>query len=157
VLQIVITASASLGDKPEVVWVAFMNAVAAFHDRLEERPPYRFVHGDATLVERQLAERLREAGREVATCPADWKSHGREAGWRRNEWMVERADALIAVWDGYSASTLHAASLAAVRGIPWECRIIGQQKGWFGAQDIHPRHLAPWEEEEVEQLGELVG
>lgn len=41
----------------------------------------------------------------VESYPADWKKHGRAAGPIRNQQMAERADALIAVWDGESRGT----------------------------------------------------
>ena len=39
--------------------------------------------------------------------PADWKSHGKSAGYVRNTSMAEYADALIAFWDGKSKGTQH--------------------------------------------------
>lgn len=36
---------------------------------------------------------------------AEWKAHGRGAGIIRNQKMAEVADALIALWDGYSTGT----------------------------------------------------
>lgn len=36
---------------------------------------------------------------------ADWKTHGRSAGPRRNREMANYADALIAIWDGESRGT----------------------------------------------------
>lgn len=38
---------------------------------------------------------------------ANWKTHGRSAGYKRNTQMAEVADALIAVWDGKSNGTKH--------------------------------------------------
>lgn len=44
-------------------------------------------------------------GKAIEIYPADWDRHGKAAGPQRNQWMIERADALIAVWDGHSAGT----------------------------------------------------
>jgi glycerophosphoryl diester phosphodiesterase len=41
----------------------------------------------------------------VKEFPADWKKFGRAAGVKRNREMALYADALIAVWDGYSRGT----------------------------------------------------
>lgn len=39
--------------------------------------------------------------------PADWNTHGKSAGYKRNAEMAEFADALIAFWDGESKGTRH--------------------------------------------------
>ena len=44
--------------------------------------------------------------------PADWKTYGRSAGYRRNEQMADYADAVIAVWDGSSRGTKHMIDIA---------------------------------------------
>ena len=49
--------------------------------------------------------------------PADWRKHGREAGFRRNEEMANSADALIAVWDGDSPGTRHMIATAKRKGL----------------------------------------
>lgn len=47
----------------------------------------------------------RNAGIPVDVHPADWRTHGKGAGPRRNAYMVAHADALIALWDGRSKGT----------------------------------------------------
>jgi predicted Rossmann-fold nucleotide-binding protein len=54
---------------------------------------------DAAVAE---ARRLRMA---YEVYPADWTRHGRRAGMIRNAEMVERADAVVAFWDGESRGT----------------------------------------------------
>ncbi len=49
--------------------------------------------------------------------PADWRKHGRGAGFRRNEVMANSADALIAVWDGQSSGTRHMIATAMRKGL----------------------------------------
>ena len=44
--------------------------------------------------------------------PADWDQYGKSAGYRRNEEMAEYADALVAVYDGFSLGTQHMIQLA---------------------------------------------
>lgn len=41
----------------------------------------------------------------VKSFPANWNKYGRGAGSIRNRQMAEYAEALIAVWDGYSTGT----------------------------------------------------
>jgi hypothetical protein len=39
--------------------------------------------------------------------PADWNTHGRSAGYKRNETMAMLADRLVAFWDRKSRGTKH--------------------------------------------------
>lgn len=53
-----------------------------------------------------LGERFaREHGLQVELHLADWERHGRAAGPIRNREMADRADALIAFWNGQSRGT----------------------------------------------------
>ena len=49
---------------------------------------------------------------QVEEFPADWNTYGKRAGYLRNEVMAHNADALIAIWDGYSKGTKHMIDLA---------------------------------------------
>ena len=49
--------------------------------------------------------------------PADWKAHGKSAGYKRNQQMAENADALIAIWDGESKGTKHMIDIAERKGL----------------------------------------
>lgn len=49
--------------------------------------------------------------------PADWKTHGRSAGFIRNKQMADYADALIAFWDGKSRGTKHMIDTALSSGL----------------------------------------
>lgn len=53
----------------------------------------------------------------VDAYPADWKKHGRSAGYIRNAEMAECADALIAFWDGRSRGTRHMIIQARQKGL----------------------------------------
>ena len=44
--------------------------------------------------------------------PADWDQYGKSAGYKRNELMASKADALVAVWDGKSKGTKHMIDIA---------------------------------------------
>ena len=56
-------------------------------------------------------------GYAVEYFPPDWQRYGRGAGVVRNRKMVEKADALAAVWDGGSRGTEHIIQLARDRGL----------------------------------------
>lgn len=58
-----------------------------------------------------------ENGLPVEKWPADWKKYGKAAGIKRNEAMVEHADALVALWDGKSRGTAHVMRYARARGL----------------------------------------
>ena len=53
----------------------------------------------------------------VERYPADWTYYGKQAGYRRNEQMAEKAEALIAVWDGSSRGTKHMIDTANKKGL----------------------------------------
>jgi len=63
------------------------------------------------------AKIARENGFAVEEYPADWKTHGKSAGPIRNRQMVDRADALIAVWDGKSSGTADVIAKAKAKGL----------------------------------------
>jgi hypothetical protein len=43
----------------------------------------------------------------IIRMPADWTTHGKSAGYKRNEHMAHNADGLVAIWDGHSRGTGH--------------------------------------------------
>lgn len=53
----------------------------------------------------------------VEQMPADWAGEGKSAGYKRNERMAQRAEALIAVWDGKSKGTGHMIDIARRYGL----------------------------------------
>ena len=60
-----------------------------------------------------LGERYaKERGYKIEVYPADWKKYGKAAGMIRNKQMAEKADALIAFWDGKSHGTKNMIDLA---------------------------------------------
>lgn len=66
--------------------------------------------GCAPGIDRLGAAWAEAHGIPVEPHPADWKTHGKAAGFIRNEEMAACADALILVWDGKSrgsANMLH--------------------------------------------------
>lgn len=64
--------------------------------------------GADTLGERYAEERCYA----VKRYPADWRKHGKAAGYIRNEEMSKNADALVAFWDGQSPGTKHMIEIA---------------------------------------------
>jgi hypothetical protein len=56
-------------------------------------------------------------GLPLTRMPADWERFGRRAGYVRNEAMAQQAQALVALWDGYSVGTQHMIRIAEHRGL----------------------------------------
>lgn len=69
--------------------------------------------GADRLGERYASER----GIAVERYPAQWDVYGKRAGYLRNQEMAERADALVAFWDGVSPGTRHMIDLARRQGL----------------------------------------
>lgn len=70
------------------------------------------ISGTARGVDR-LGERYAEENNIILEkYPAEWNNLGKRAGYVRNIKMAENADALIALWDGYSKGTGHMIDIA---------------------------------------------
>jgi hypothetical protein len=63
------------------------------------------VSGGARGVDQIAEQRAKQRGLKVESFPADWKSHGKAAGFMRNSDIVKAADAVVAFWDGKSNGT----------------------------------------------------
>ncbi len=50
--------------------------------------------------------------------PPNWDNLGEKAGYVRNEEMLEKADALVALWDGQSSGTAHMIQISRRKEIP---------------------------------------
>ncbi len=59
----------------------------------------------------------RAYGLPITVVRADWKTFGKAAGPRRNKEMAQKADALIAVWDGASRGTRNMIEEAKLHGL----------------------------------------
>lgn len=74
--------------------------------------PTEIFSGTARGVD-QLGERwAREHSIPVRQFPADWDRFGKSAGYKRNEEMAKRGDALVALWDGKSKGTHYMIQIA---------------------------------------------
>lgn len=50
--------------------------------------------------------------------PANWEKYGRVAGRIRNNRMADKADAIVAIWDGSSPGTAHMIECGLQRKLP---------------------------------------
>lgn len=64
-------------------------------------------------------EWAKSCGIEVRRFPADWETHGKSAGFKRNLEMAGSADALFAIWDGKSKGTKHMIDIAIKKGLKY--------------------------------------
>jgi len=76
------------------------------------------ISGGARGVDTMAVEAARARGLAVEVYPADWDRFGRSAGFRRNATIVERAERVVALWDGLSRGTAHTIRLAKLAGKP---------------------------------------
>lgn len=63
------------------------------------------ISGTARGADRLGEQWAREYGFSVIRMPADWESHGKAAGYIRNEEMAKIGTHLVAFWDGQSRGT----------------------------------------------------
>ena len=60
----------------------------------------------------------------VVEFPALWDKHGKKAGYMRNGYMAEYADALLAIWDGKSNGTRHMIQCMITHEKPFHVELI---------------------------------
>lgn len=75
------------------------------------------ISGHAKGVDQVAEKAARACGLEVVSIPAEWGKYGKSAGFRRNVEIVDRADVVVAFWDGESKGTEHTISVAKKRGV----------------------------------------
>lgn len=79
---------------------------------------FRLVSGGARGADRLAEDYARMRGIDIIVLPAEWEKHGLSAGKRRNQLIVNVADAMIAFWDGRSKGTKDVMLRARIKGIP---------------------------------------
>ena len=63
--------------------------------------------GGARGADQLGEEYARRRGVALSLFPADWDRFGKKAGYIRNHQMAQRAERLVAFWDGASRGTKH--------------------------------------------------
>lgn len=96
----------------------FRHIVRAFGD-LEpfERVVTEVVSGCARGADKIGEEWAAYHRKPIKRFPADWDTHGKAAGYRRNVDMANYADALVAFWNGTSRGTRHMIDIARKKGL----------------------------------------
>lgn len=84
----------------DIPYVFIQWAIAKFNLNESE-----VVCGEANGIDRAGKSYAHWLNVPVKSFSADWKTHGRSAGPKRNKQMAEYADALLLIWDGKSAGS----------------------------------------------------
>lgn len=82
------------------------------------------VSGKAPGVDSLGEQWARENDIPVKEFPADWDTHGKQAGPMRNRQMAQYADALVAIWDGQSRGTSNMIQNARAYGLEVHVRMV---------------------------------
>lgn len=80
------------------------------------------ISGGAAGVDTTAIDKARRLHMPYEVYPSDWNKHGRRAGAIRNRTIVEKADEVVAFWNGKSNGTQITIEIARELGKP--CRII---------------------------------
>jgi len=70
--------------------------------------------GADTMGEKYAEQR----GFKLVRMPAQWSTHGRSAGYKRNVAMADIADAVVVFWDGSSRGTEHMRDISLHKALP---------------------------------------
>lgn len=103
--------------------------------------PSTIIHGGADGVDHHADQYALDYGisRDVHPVPDwAWEKVGKKAGPMRNGYMVEQADAVVAVWDGESPGTKDTMKKAESEGVPLYKVVCDQRDGeWVIEQEKH--------------------
>lgn len=91
------------------------------HDLCRHAPGFRVVTGGARGVDRVAEQWCREWGIPVKVHRADWDLWGDEAGFIRNQYIVDEADVMYAFQLNRSSGTQDSVNKARAKGI--ECHV----------------------------------
>lgn len=77
----------------------------------------QIISGTARGADKLGEEYAYHAGHEIKCMPADWNTHGKSAGYKRNAEMAECADACVVFWKDQSKGSKHMIDLAKKKGL----------------------------------------
>ena len=86
---------------------------AAMKNLYEDQPVLsKIISGGADGADKYGEAYAAWEGVETEILRPDWEKHGNSAGYLRNAVIVEKADIIVAYWDGESKGTKHTIELA---------------------------------------------
>lgn len=80
-------------------------------------PLLTIISGDGGKADKAAAAYAKTHGIPLVEFPADWSQYGLSAGPRRNQQIVDEADAVLAFWDGVSRGTRITMDMGVKKGI----------------------------------------
>lgn len=86
------------------------------------KKPFDVVCGEAKGADSLGKRYAKEHELTVHSFPADWDTHGKSAGYKRNDQMADFAYACVAFWDGQSRGTKHMIDIATRKGL--KCLVV---------------------------------
>ena len=110
-MKIIIAGSRSIYDY-KIVRACINDCIA--QNRIEITT---IISGNAIGVDKLGEKYAEEYKIDTEKYPANWNLYGKSAGYKRNVTMAERADGLIAIWDGGSVGTKHMIDIARKKGL----------------------------------------
>lgn len=105
-MKLIIAGSRTFND-----YALLTKSVAEFLCELNDPFP-TIVSGTASGADKLGEKYAKERGLNLICMPADWNTHGKSAGYKRNEAMALISGACIVFWDGTSRGTQHMINLA---------------------------------------------
>ncbi len=84
---------------------------------LQNKSRVMIISGTARGADRLGERYAKEKGHTLLRMAAEWGKYGRSAGYRRNEAMAEKGDALVAFRLNMSKGTTHMINIAKERGL----------------------------------------
>lgn len=100
----------------------------AYHDLVIKE----IVSGDAPGIDQIAEDYAISRGYAFRPIPADWDTHGKSAGFIRNDEIVSASDNVLAFWDNVTKGTGHSIDLALKkRKVTTTAKIVCTEKRYY--------------------------
>jgi hypothetical protein len=93
-----------------------MDAVLKVH--IESGYEITVISGTANGADKLGEQYAKDHGFKIVRMPAQWDTHGKSAGYKRNVEMADACDAIVVFWDGISKGTKHMYDIGKRKSIP---------------------------------------
>ena len=93
-----------------------MDAVLKVH--IESGYEITVISGTANGADKLGEQYAKDHGFKIVRMPAQWDTHGKSAGYKRNVEMADVCDEIVVFWDGISKGTKHMYDIGIRKSIP---------------------------------------